>query len=121
MTKAAFDPEKSIEEILNLESEEVQPNAETIGEKPGVSGQRTTEFNFDIIPEELESFLNQYVVGQEQTIEVIATKVCTHFNRMKLDSKINQKDARRQHQEQHAFISRRAPGRPTSSSSLPRR
>jgi len=92
MTKAAFDPEKSIEEILNLESEEVQPNAETIGEKPGVSGQRTTEFNFDIIPEELESFLNQYVVGQEQTIEVIATKVCTHFNRMKLYSKINQKD-----------------------------
>src|SRR4030042_601279 len=92
MTKPAFDPEKSIEEILNLETEEVQPNAETIGEKPGVSGKKSTEFNFDIKPEELESFLNQYVVGQEETIEVIATKVCTHFNRMNLEKKIPQKD-----------------------------
>jgi len=92
MTKPAFDPEKSIEEILNLESEEVQPNAETVGEKPGVTGKKTSEFNFDIKPEELESFLNQYVVGQEETIEVIATKVCTHFNRMNLENKIPQKD-----------------------------
>src|SRR4030042_2673720 len=92
MTKPAFDPEKSIEEILNLEAEEVQPNAETIGEKPGVTGKKTSEFNFDIKPEELESFLNQYVVGQEETIEVIATKVCTHFNRMNLENKIPQKD-----------------------------
>jgi endopeptidase Clp ATP-binding regulatory subunit ClpX len=92
MTKPAFDPEKSIEEILNLETEEVQPNAETIGEKPGVTGKKTSEFNFDIKPEELESFLNQYVVGQEETIEVIATKVCTHFNRMTLENKIPQKD-----------------------------
>ncbi|OHD66639.1 MAG: hypothetical protein A2176_05075 [Spirochaetes bacterium RBG_13_51_14] len=92
MTKPAFDPEKSIEEILNLEPEEGQPNAETIGETSGVSGKKSTEFNFDIKPEELESFLNQYVVGQEETIEVIATKVCTHFNRMNLEKKIPQKD-----------------------------
>jgi len=92
MTKPAFDPEKSIEEILNLESEEVQPNAETVGEKAGVSGKKTSELNFNIKPEELESFLNQYVVGQEETIEVIATKVCTHFNRMNLEHKIPQKE-----------------------------
>src|SRR4030043_2370377 len=93
MTKPAFDPEKSIEEILNLEAEEVQPKAETIGEKPGVTGKKTSECNFDIKPEELESFLNQYVVGQEHTIEVIATKVCTHFNRMNLEKKIPLKDS----------------------------
>ncbi len=92
MTKPAFDPEKSIEEILNLESEEVQPQSEPVGEKPGVSGKKSSEFNFDIKPEELESFLNQYVVGQEETIEVIATKVCTHFNRMNLENKVPQKD-----------------------------
>ena len=92
MTKPAFDPEKSIEEILNLESEEAQPNAETVGEKAGVSGKKTSDFNFNIKPEELESFLNQYVVGQEETIEVIATKVCTHFNRMNLENKIPQKE-----------------------------
>ena len=32
------------------------------------------------------------MVGQEETIEVIATKVCTHFNRMKLENKIPQKE-----------------------------
>ena len=92
MTKPAFDPEKSIEDILNLEKEEAQPNAETIGDKPGTSGKKTSEFNFDIKPEELESYLNQYVVGQEQTIEVIATKVCTHFNRMMLENSMPVKD-----------------------------
>lgn len=92
MTKPAFDPEKSVEELLKLESEEAQQNAETIGDKPGVTAKKASEFNFDIKPEELESFLNQYVVGQEQTIEVIATKVCTHFNRMKLEATIPPKE-----------------------------
>ena len=92
MTKPAFDPEKSIEELLNLESEEVQPHAETIGEKPGVTAKKTSDFNFDIKPEELESYLNQYVVGQEETIEVIATKVCTHFNRMNLENTLPPKE-----------------------------
>ncbi len=39
-----------------------------------------SDINFDIKPEELESYLNRYVVGQESAVEVIATKVCTHFN-----------------------------------------
>src|SRR4030067_3435595 len=92
LTTPAFDPEKSIEELLNLESEEAQPNAETIGEKPGASAKKTSDFNFDTKPEELESFLNQHVVGQEETIEVIATKVCTHFNRMKIENAIPSKE-----------------------------
>ncbi|TFH38854.1 MAG: AAA family ATPase, partial [Chrysiogenales bacterium] len=87
MRKPAFDPEKSIEEILNLEMEETQPNSETIGDKPGVAGKTGDELHFNIKPEELESYINQYVVGQEETIEVIATKVCTHFNRMMLENK----------------------------------
>lgn len=88
MTKPAYDPERSIEEILNFDAEEAQPHTETIGEKPGVAGKRGGEFHFNIKPEELESYLNQYVVGQKETIEVIATKVCTHFNRMKLEGQI---------------------------------
>ncbi len=87
MRKPSFDPEKSIEEILNLETEETQPNAETIGDKPGVPGSSGEDLKFNIKPEELESHLNQYVVGQEETIEVIATKVCTHFNRMMFENK----------------------------------
>jgi len=84
MTKPVFDPEKNIEELLKLETEEVQQNPESIGEKEGADGSESN-FDFDIKPEELESYLNKYVVGQENTIEVIATKVCTHFNRMKLE------------------------------------
>jgi ATP-dependent Clp protease ATP-binding subunit ClpX len=37
---------------------------------------------FDMKPEELESYLDGYVVKQEQAKGVLATKVCTHFNRI---------------------------------------
>ena len=91
MTKPAFDPEKNLDDILNFESEQAQQNAETSGDKPGVEAHES-EFNFDIKPEELESYLNQYVIDQEETIEVIATKVCTHFNRMKIEEKLNEEE-----------------------------
>ena len=81
MTKPMFDPEKSLEELLKMETSQ-QPDKH--GDKPGVSIKDNT-FNFNILPEELEEYLNTYVIGQEETIEVIATKVCTHFNRMKLE------------------------------------
>jgi len=84
MTKSMFDPEKNLEELLKMEAEEVQQNPESVGESPGVDGHES-EFNFDIKPEELETYLNEYVVAQEKAVEVIATKVCTHFNRMKLE------------------------------------
>ncbi len=87
MTKPAFDPEKNLEELLKLDSEEAAQNPETVGDKPG-AGVSISDFNFDILPEELERYLNKYVVDQENTIEVIATKVCTHFNRMKLEKLI---------------------------------
>ena len=91
MTTPAFDPEKSIEDLLKLETEEVKQNPESVGEKPGTEVHEE-EFEFDIKPEELESYLNQYVVDQEETIEVIATKVCTHFNRMKLENSMSAKE-----------------------------
>ena len=31
------------------------------------------------------AFLDQYVIKQEEAKEILATKICTHFNRMKLD------------------------------------
>jgi ATP-dependent Clp protease ATP-binding subunit ClpX len=49
-------------------------------------GTHTTEgvedIKFDIKPQELEAFLNEYVVGQKQAVEVLSTKICTHFHRM---------------------------------------
>jgi ATP-dependent Clp protease ATP-binding subunit ClpX len=38
---------------------------------------------FDMLPEELESYLDSFVVKQEQAKVVLSTKVCTHFNRIK--------------------------------------
>jgi endopeptidase Clp ATP-binding regulatory subunit ClpX len=38
---------------------------------------------FDMLPEELEYYLDSFVVKQEQAKVVLSTKVCTHFNRIK--------------------------------------
>ncbi len=87
MTKPSIDNEKAFEDILKMDPEEVQVNPESIGDHPGIKGHES-EINFNILPEELEEYLNQYVVKQESTVEVIATKVCTHFNRMKIEKNI---------------------------------
>lgn len=87
--KPAFDPEKHIEEILKMEKTMHKQDEESVGDKPGMQTDEKP-FNFSIKPEELESYLNQYVIGQKETIEVIATKVCTHFNRMMLEEKMNE-------------------------------
>jgi endopeptidase Clp ATP-binding regulatory subunit ClpX len=42
-----------------------------------------SEIKFDLKPEELEAYLNNYVVKQEEAQGVLATKICTHFNRIK--------------------------------------
>ncbi|RJR28874.1 MAG: AAA family ATPase [Desulfobacteraceae bacterium] len=38
---------------------------------------------FDMLPEELEHFLESFIVKQKQAKSVLATKMCTHFNRIK--------------------------------------
>ena len=37
---------------------------------------------FDMLPEELEAHLDTFVVKQSQAKAVLATKICTHFNRV---------------------------------------
>jgi endopeptidase Clp ATP-binding regulatory subunit ClpX len=44
---------------------------------------QSKKITFDLKPEELESYLNEFVVKQEDPKEVLATKICTHFNRIK--------------------------------------
>jgi ATP-dependent Clp protease ATP-binding subunit ClpX len=41
------------------------------------------QIDFDLKPEELEAFLNDYIIRQEEAKEILATKICTHFNRIK--------------------------------------
>ncbi|MBC7358789.1 MAG: AAA family ATPase [Desulfacinum sp.] len=48
------------------------------------SGPRGLEkIQFDLKPEELEAYLDQYVVKQDQAKAILATKICTHYNRIK--------------------------------------
>jgi ATP-dependent Clp protease ATP-binding subunit ClpX len=44
---------------------------------------RKKKINFSLKPEELEAYLDQYVVKQDEAKAILATKVCTHFNRIK--------------------------------------
>jgi ATP-dependent Clp protease ATP-binding subunit ClpX len=39
--------------------------------------------NFEMLPEELEAYLDSFVIKQTKAKAVLATKVCTHFNRVK--------------------------------------
>ncbi|MBU1163257.1 MAG: AAA family ATPase, partial [Proteobacteria bacterium] len=41
------------------------------------------ELNFDLKPEDLVSYLDQYIVKQDEAKAILATKICTHFNRIK--------------------------------------
>ena len=52
----------------------------TVGAGPGEDGRLPA---FDMLPEELERYLDSFVVKQRDAKGVLATKVCTHFNRIK--------------------------------------
>jgi endopeptidase Clp ATP-binding regulatory subunit ClpX len=44
---------------------------------------RLSKINFDLKPEELEAYLDEYVIKQDIAKSILATKVCTHFNRIR--------------------------------------
>jgi hypothetical protein len=49
-------------------------------------GTRSTNqalINFDLKAEELEAYLDEYMIGQSEAKAVLATKMCTHFHRVR--------------------------------------
>ena len=52
-------------------------------EKGEKSDKKEKKINFDLKPEELISFLDQYIVKQDNAKAILSTKICTHFNRIK--------------------------------------
>lgn len=90
MGKPLFDPNQDWKEIFG-EIDETPANPKNQGTKEGVHTKRT-DVHFNMKPEELENYLKKFVIGQEQAIEVISTKVCTHFNRMKLEKGMSEED-----------------------------
>ena len=49
----------------------------------GEAPSRSRKIAFDLKPEELEAYLDQFVVRQGDAKEVLATKICTHFKRIR--------------------------------------
>jgi ATP-dependent Clp protease ATP-binding subunit ClpX len=41
------------------------------------------QIHFELKPEEMIAYLDQYVIKQNQAKRVLATKICTHFNRIR--------------------------------------
>ncbi len=63
-----------------------KPEAESAGHDEGHEGRHQAgTVDFRLKPEELEEYLNRFVVDQPEAVEILATKICTHFNRMRLE------------------------------------
>ena len=45
------------------------------------------EIHFNLTPEELVAYLDQFIIKQDQAKAVLATKICTHFNRIRYRQK----------------------------------
>ena len=56
---------------------------EAVLDKSKESGNPGQKLNFDLKPEDLIAYLDQYVVKQDKAKAILATKICTHFNRIK--------------------------------------
>ena len=53
------------------------------------------QINFNLRPQELKEYLDQYVVQQDRAKTIIATKVCTHFNRIQFNRSLPEEDGGR--------------------------
>jgi len=60
----------------------IQPKVEKKQEK-SFAERILSKINFNLKPQELIAYLDQYVVKQEAAKAILATKICTHFNRIK--------------------------------------
>ncbi len=69
-----------IKVISPMMAAQQQPKEPTEGE-PKPSG--IDQINFDMKPEELEAYLDRFVIRQDESKAVLATKICTHYNRIK--------------------------------------
>lgn len=82
---------KDFEDFLKQKYAQPDPEQDSLGTKAGPHGvPASDEINFDLKPEELEAYLLQYVEQQEESIEILATKIATHYNRMKLEDTLTE-------------------------------
>ncbi|MCF8110180.1 MAG: AAA family ATPase [Desulfobacteraceae bacterium] len=69
----------------------VMPENEASGDDTGKGNENRT-VNFDLKPEDLIAYLDQYIIRQDQAKRILATKICTHFNRIQHQKRTGGKD-----------------------------
>jgi endopeptidase Clp ATP-binding regulatory subunit ClpX len=82
--------EKELGEFLNKKfggtvkiiSPSALPQQDPMSGTPAFRGKKAL-LNFNLKPTELIAYLDQYVVRQDTAKSVLATKICTHFNRIR--------------------------------------
>lgn len=52
-------------------------------ESENKGGGHDTPFHFDLKPESLIAYLDQYIIRQDAAKRILSTKICTHFNRIR--------------------------------------
>ncbi|MFH1156279.1 MAG: AAA family ATPase [Pseudomonadota bacterium] len=82
--------EKELGEFLNKKfggSVKIITPSVAVQEAPvsgsGTAAQKKRILDFDLKPAELIAYLDQYIIRQEKAKSILATKICTHFNRIK--------------------------------------
>jgi ATP-dependent Clp protease ATP-binding subunit ClpX len=101
---ASHDPKKIEKELGEFLNKKFGPNVKIISpsiqpQPDAVSGGRVSEgkkalVDFDIKPKELIDYLDQYVVRQSKAKSVLATKICTHFNRIRYEQTTGQETSK---------------------------
>ncbi len=89
--------EKELGEFLNKKfggnvkiiTPSVLPKRDATSDGPASKGKKQF-INFNIKPEELISYLDQYVVKQRKAKSILSTKICTHFNRIRHSQTTNE-------------------------------
>src|SRR5512139_3279289 len=66
---------------------------EVVEDKAKAAPREKKPLSFNIKPEELIAYLDQYVVKQDQAKAILATKICTHFNRIRRAQETPEADA----------------------------
>jgi ATP-dependent Clp protease ATP-binding subunit ClpX len=104
LMNASHDPKKIEKELGEFLNKKFGPNVKIISpsiqpQPDAVSGGRVSEgkkalVDFDIKPKELIDYLDQYVVRQSKAKSVLATKICTHFNRIRYEQTTGQETSK---------------------------
>ncbi len=81
-----IDPPAGFNDYINKLEKELKANAVPEGDTvpPAPDTDEDSFDDFQLQPSEMVEYLNHYVIDQKEAVSILGTKICTHFNRIKL-------------------------------------